>query len=177
MRRGPNLPTCCRAVVVATALATLSACDPAGSDPSPSMDGDQADPATEGLLELGAFGSARNFFAYQPGDEEEIEMGLQGGFHIFVDGRLRPEDAPSELVIQLDVTRAEDGLEVTSIRHQRKPDLADAQGWPTLPELIIFIPDPQLVEGTQVDVAVRVEALDGVLLDTVSTRLALRLAQ
>ncbi|MEM6291236.1 MAG: hypothetical protein AAGA54_08220 [Myxococcota bacterium] len=133
----------------------------------------EMNPIAEGLLELGAFGEARLFVPYVGGEEELVEMGLQGGFHIFVDGRLRPDDAPDELIVELVMTFADDGTEVTRIRHQREPDIPDADGWPTLPEMIVFIPDPASVYDRVVDIDVRAETIDGTLLDTTQTQLLL----
>ena len=71
------------------------------------------------------------------------------------------------------MTMLDDGSEVTRIRHQRVPDIPDADGWPTLPEMIIFIPDPASVYGKDVKVEVFVEALDGTLLDVLDADLFL----
>ena len=49
----------------------------------------------------------------------------------------------------------------------------DAEGWPTLPELIIFLPDPQRVQDTVVTLDASIESVDGVLLDTSSVQLRL----
>lgn len=134
---------------------------------------DEQQPVDDGVLELGFFAEARTFVPYSGGEEELVEMGLQGGFHIFVDGRLRPDASLSEVVIELAVTLAADGSEVTRIRHQRVPDIPDADGWPTLPEMIIFIPDPAVVYGQDVQLDVRVEAIDGTLLDVLDAELHL----
>lgn len=130
-------------------------------------------PVDDGLFELGLFAESRTFVAYQGGEEEVVEMGLQGGFHIFVDGRLRPDADLDEVVVEFVVTMLDDGSEVTRIRHQRAPDIPDADGWPTLPEMIIFIPDPASVYGKDVKVEVFVEALDGTLLDVLDADLFL----
>lgn len=130
-------------------------------------------PVDDGVLELGSFSETRRFIPYEGGEEEPVEMGLQGGFHVFVDGRLRPDAELSEVVVELAVTLVADGSEVTRIRHQRTPDIPDADGWPTLPEMIIFIPDPTVVDGQDVRIDVRLEAIDGTLLDVVDTQLHL----
>ncbi len=163
---------------VASAAALLGLVGTAGCD-DPSvveMDEDAAmderQPVDDGVLELGQFAEARTFVAYQPGEVERIEMGLQGGFHIFVDGRLRPDADLDEMVVELVVTLI-DGGDVTRIRHQRVPDIHDADDWPTLPEMIIFIPDPAAVEGKDVRIEASIEALDGTLIDTVETELFL----
>lgn len=113
------------------------------------------------------------FVPYAGGEQEPVEMGLQGGFHIFVDGRLRPDTELSEVVVELVVVLLADGSEVTRIRHQRTPDIPDAEGWPTLPEMIIFIPDPAVVDGQDVRIDVSVEAVDGTLLDVLDAQLFL----
>ena len=169
-----------RSRVVAFAAALFAcvgatACDDASGDEA--GDGttgtEERVPVDDGLLELGSFAEARTFVAYQGGEEEVVEMGLQGGFHIFVDGRLRPDADLDEVVVELVMTMLDDGSEVTRIRHQRVPDIPDADGWPTLPEMIIFIPDPASVYGKDVKVEVFVEALDGTLLDVLDADLFL----
>jgi len=179
MRCGTTVPH--RPRVVAAAAALFALWGLAGCDDAPPVghDDDDApveerDPVDDGVLELGHFAEARAFVPYAAGDEEHIEMGLQGGFHIFVDGRLRPDTDLDEVVIELVVTRLDDDSEVTRIRHQRTPDIPDADGWPTLPEMIIFIPEPASVTGAEVHVEAYVEALDGTLLDIVDAELALR---
>ncbi|MCR9162184.1 MAG: hypothetical protein ACE37F_29010 [Nannocystaceae bacterium] len=169
-----------RSRVVAVAAALFACMGTAGCDDTT---GDEAgegstgmevrEPVDDGVLELGLFAESRRFVAYQGGEEEVVEMGLQGGFHIFVDGRLRPDADLGEVVVELVVTRLDDGSEVTRIRHQRVPDIPDAEGWPTLPEMIIFIPDPASVYGEDVNVEVFVEALDGTLLDVLDVDLFL----
>ena len=167
-----------RVVALAAALvscASVMGCDDGSAVEETEGEGSttEMDPIAEGLLELGAFGEARVFTPYLGGEEEAVEMGLQGGFHIFVDGRLRPEDAPDELIVELVMRLADDGAEVTRIRHQREPDIPDADGWPTLPEMIVFIPDPATVCDRVVDIDVRAETTDGVLLDTTRAQLLL----
>ena len=172
-----------RGVAFAAALFALlgtgalgSGCDaeaPMGENDESTGTVDDLDPVDDGLLELGLFAEARRFVPYRSGDEEVVELGLQGGYHIFVDGRLRPDSDLDELVVELVLTLSSDGSEVTRIRHQRVPDIPDADGWPTLPEMIIFIPEPALVYGEDVRVDVLVEALDGTLLDTLSADLHL----
>lgn len=130
-------------------------------------------PVDDGVLELGSFSEGRSFIPYEGGEEESVEMGLQGGFHIFLDGRLRPDAQLSEMVVELAVTLVADGSEVTRIRHQRTPDIPDVDGWPTLPEMIIFIPDPSLVGDQDVRIDVRLEAVDGALLDVLDAQLHL----
>lgn len=177
MRPGTfRVPHRSRVVAVAAALFALQGW---GCDESPEsvMEGstgmDEQQPVDDGVVELGFFAEARTFVPYRGGEEELVEMGLQGGFHIFVDGRLRPDNELSEVIIELAVTLAADGSEVTRIRHQRTPDIPDADGWPTLPEMIIFIPDPAVVYGQDVELDVRVEAIDGTLLDVLDAELHL----
>lgn len=172
------VPQRSRVVAVAAALFAcvgMAGCDDAsGEDSAEGSTGmEQRDPVDDGLLELGLFTDSRTFVAYRAGDEEVVEMGLQGGFHIFVDGRLRPDADLGEVVVELVVTMLDDGSEVTRIRHQRVPDIPDAQGWPTLPEMIIFIPDPTAVYERDVKVEVFVEGLDGTLLDVLEADLFL----
>ena len=178
MRHGtPAVPHRQGAVVAAALLALvgLGACDdaPAGETRDDAAPLEEREPVDDGVLELGRFAQARAFIPYAPGDQEEIEMGLQGGFHIFVDGRLRPDTEVDEVVVELVVTRLDDDSEVTRIRHQRAPDIPDADGWPTLPEMIIFIPDPASVAGAEVHIEAYVEAVDGTLLDIVDAELDL----
>jgi hypothetical protein len=130
-------------------------------------------PVDDGVLELGSITEGRAFVPYEVGDQEVVAMGLQGGFHIFVDGRLRPDTDLSEVVVELVLTLVADGSEVTRIRHQRTPDIPDADGWPTLPEMIIFLPDPAVVYGQDVKLDVFVEAVDGTLLDVLDAQLFL----
>ncbi len=178
MRRGTfRLPSRSRVVAVAAALFALSGlgCEATSElgddDGSTGMDTQQ--PVDDGVLELGSFAEGRAFVPYQRGEEELVEMGLQGGFHIFVDGRLRPDIELTEVVVELAVTLLDDESEVTRIRHQRRPEIPDADGWPTLPEMIIFIPDPAIVDGQDVRIDVRLEALDGTLIDLVDAELYL----
>ncbi|MGH1348124.1 MAG: hypothetical protein ACRBN8_41595 [Nannocystales bacterium] len=178
MRRGTfDVPQRSRVVAVAAALFAMTGfgCDGEAMTPA-SEDGTGSGapvPAFDGVLELGSFSEARTFVPYEGGEEELVEQGLQGGFHIFVDGRLRPDSELTEVVVELVVTAVADGSEVTRIRHQRTPDIPDSQGWPTLPEMIIFIPDPEVVEDQDVVLDVSLEAIDGTLLDVVDTQLHL----
>ena len=172
-----------RGVAFAAALFALlgtgalgSGCDaeaPMGENDESTGTAGDLDPVDDGLLELGLFAEARRFVPYRSGDEEVVELGLQGGYHIFVDGRLRPDADLAEVVVELVVTRLDDDAEVTRIRHQRVPDIPDADGWPTLPEMIIFIPEPGQVYGLDVRVDVAVWGLDGVLLDVLDAQLHL----
>ncbi|MBV1859712.1 MAG: hypothetical protein KUG77_14965 [Nannocystaceae bacterium] len=166
-----------RVVAVAAALFALtgSGCDEGARESahSGSTGADEPVPVDVGVLELGSFSEARTFTPYAGGEEEPIEMGLQGGFHIFVDGRLRPDAELSEVVVELGVSLVADGSEVTRIRHQRTPDIPDASGWPTLPEMIIFIPDPTVVDGQDVRIDVQLETVDGELLDVLDAQLYL----
>lgn len=178
MRPGKfRVPYRLRVVAIAAALfaSTGLSCEdaPMESVDEGSTGMDEQVPADDGVLELGSFSEARTFIPYEGGEEESVEMGLQGGFHIFVDGRLRPDTELSEVVVELAVTRVADGAEVTRIRHQRTPDIPDADGWPTLPEMIIFIPDPAVVDGQDVRIDVQLEAIDGTLLDVLDTQLHL----
>lgn len=86
-------------------------------------------------------------------------MGLQGGYHIFVDGRLVGGNATGEFLVRLIVTY-DDGSELTRIEHLRQPELTDDEGNPTLPEMIIFIPDPVAAADRDVSVEVEVESDD-----------------
>lgn len=167
-----QVPSFGRVAALAVALSALVGCDEAASGGAPT-DADGEAPVDDGLLELGSFADARVFVPYAAGTEEEVEMGLQGGFHIFVDGRLRPDADLDEVIVELSVTRLSDESEVTRIRHQRTPDIPDADGWPTLPEMIVFIPDPSVVLEQDVRVDVRLEALDGTLLDVLDAELYL----
>lgn len=113
-----------------------------GSDTNDGADsGDTGDAPLP--LQLGELDSDRGFAPYRDGDEELIIRGLQGGFHIFVDGRvLGPNaDSASEYLVGLTLTY-DDGEELTRIEHLRTPELTDTENNPTLPEMIIFIPDP-----------------------------------
>ncbi len=132
---------------------------------------EEQDPTAEGLLELGTFGTDRTFAAYASDSIEEMEMGLQGGYHIFVDGRLRPTDAPPEIVIEMSVVHTDDDSLVTEIKHQRMPDIEDPEGYPTLPEMIIFIPDPDVTANRTVTLTAHAFTPDGTLLDTTEAEL------
>jgi len=174
-----GVPLRCGVVAVAAALLALAGlgCDGAEALQDAGSTGmDEPLPLNDGAVELGSFSEARVFVSYVGGEEEFVEMGLQGGFHIFVDARIRPDLELNEVVVDLAVTLEDDGAEVTQIRHQRRPDIPDADGWPTLPELIIFIPDPAIVDGQDVQIDVRIEAVDGTLLDVLDTQLHLTLA-
>lgn len=179
MRLGTSIvPSQGRVAAFAGALLALvglaSGCDDASAmEAETGTTGMDEVPVDDGLLELGWFAESRRFVPYAVGTEEEVELGLQGGYHIFVDGRLRPDADLDEVVVQLSVTLLSDGSEVTQIRHQRTPDIPDADGWPTLPEMIIFIPDPAVVEDQDVRVDVRLEAIDGTLLDVLDAELHL----
>ncbi len=147
----------------AAALAALLlgfGCD-AGPEPSlddgasmedDGVDDDAGEPAT--FLELGQIGEDREFAPYPAGRTLEIHRGLQGGYHVFVDGRLLGEPLDDECLVTLRMVYADDGTEITTIQHLRAPELTDAEGNPTLPEMIVFLPDPEAVDG----VDVRVEA-------------------
>lgn len=147
-------------------------CQSDSETPSDTLEYDEEqDPTAEGLLELGSFATDRTFASYGPGATEEMEMGLQGGFHIFVDGRLRPDDSPDEIVIEMIVVHADDDSLVTEIKHQRMPDISDPDGYPTLPEMIIFIPDPDLTANRPVALTAHAFTPDGTLLDTAEAEL------
>lgn len=160
-----------RVVLLGAALCFGCESDPS-QDPSDTLEYDEEqDPTAEGLLELGSFGTDRIFAAYGPDSIEEMEMGLQGGFHIFVDGRLRPADAPPEVVIEMTVVHSDDDSLVTEIKHQRVPDIEDPDGYPTLPEMIVFIPDPDVTANRPVRLTAHAFTPDGTLLDTAEAEL------
>ncbi|MBL4689437.1 MAG: hypothetical protein JKY37_32910 [Nannocystaceae bacterium] len=108
-------------------------------------------------VELGELSEQREFTPYADGEEEAIIMGLQAGYHIFVDGRLVGGNAKGEFLVRLIVTY-DDGSELTRIEHLRQPELTDDEGNPTLPEMIIFIPDPVAAADRDVSVDVEVES-------------------
>ena len=118
------------------------------------LDGPGAE--ARGALELGQLGERRAFAPYEPTQIVEIHQGLQGGFHIFVDGRLTGDPLDDDCLVTLRMFRMDDDSEVTTIQHLREPDLLpDADGYRTLDDLIVFIPDPAALDG----VDVRLEAM------------------
>lgn len=106
-------------------------------------------PAT--ALALGRLGAGRTFTPYEPGEIVEIHHGIQGGWHVFIDGVLEGDPLDAECLVSLRILRADDGSDVATIQHLRAPDLRrDAEGRETLEELIVFIPDPDAVDGVEV---------------------------
>lgn len=128
-----------------------------GCDAEPGEPAAEADATSRRVaLELGELGEGRTFTPYEPAQAVEIHHGPQGGFHIFVDGRLTGDPLDDDCLVTLRMFRMDDDSEVISIQHLREPDLLpDAQGNLTLDDLIVFIPDPEAVD----DVDVRVEAM------------------
>ena len=127
-------------------------CDAEPGEPGP----DEPVAEARGALELGALGEGRAFTPYEPAQVMEIHQGLQGGFHIFVDGRLTGDPLDDDCLVTLRMFRMDDDSEVTTIQHLREPDLLpDAEGYRTLDDLIVFIPDPAALDG----VDVRLEAM------------------
>ncbi|MEM9463132.1 MAG: hypothetical protein AAGF11_53815, partial [Myxococcota bacterium] len=128
-----------------------------GCDPAPGEPGSD-EPAADarGALELGQLGEGRDFVPYEPAQVVEIHQGLQGGFHIFVDGRLTGDPLDDDCLVTLRMFRMDDDSEVTTIQHLREPDLLpDLDGNRTLDDLIVFISDPAALDG----VDVRLEAM------------------
>jgi len=116
---------------------------------APSDDGSEGAGKPVAALELGEL-EGRVFTPYEAAQALEIHQGLQGGFHIFVDGRLVGDEL-DECLITLRMFRFDDGLEIATIQHLREPDLLpDNEGNRTLNDLIVFIPDPELVDGRDV---------------------------
>lgn len=110
---------------------------------------DPAAPAT--ALALGRLGAGRSFAPLEPGEVLEIHHGIQGGYHVFMDGVLEGDPLDDECLITLRIVRVDDGSEVATIQHLRAPDLRpDAEGRETLEQLIVFIPDPAAVDGAEV---------------------------
>jgi len=147
-------------------LATTLACEQA----PPDTDGDTD---RSPRIELGEIDEAGAFTRYADGTSERIIMGLQGGFHIFVDARLvDDDDQADEYVLELVLTY-DDGSPITDIEHRRAPDLTDDAGNPTFPEMIIFIDDPNDVAGRDVVLEANVTAANSVV-EGDTARLVLR---
>lgn len=141
----------------------LFGCDPAATSGSP----DEAAAA----VELGQMGSDRQFVPYRGGETVEIVQGLQGGFHVFVDGRLIREPAERvEYLLTLDLVRPDDGADVTSVEHLRVPNLrTDKEGYSTFDDLVIFIPEPEELYGYDVRIDAAIDVIDGGWNDARST--------
>ncbi|MEM7157311.1 MAG: hypothetical protein AAF799_30980 [Myxococcota bacterium] len=131
------------------------------------------EPAPETALELGELATGRIFAPYEAESPVAIEQGLQGGFHVFVDGRLVGDEIEAECLISLRMIRMDDDLEVASIDHLREPDLLqDTEGHRTFDDLIVFIPEPDTVDGRLVRIEATAE-VDGVPLEGDEVLLAL----
>ncbi len=148
-----SIPTCTRTswrvATVAALLLAGTGCDASPGDPDDDL---ALEPATQ--LRLGELDARRSFEPFAPTQTLEIHQGLQGGYHVFVDGQLRGDEL-DECLITLRMFRMDDDSEVTTIQHLREPDLLpDDEGNATLDDLIVFIPDPQALDGADV----RVEA-------------------
>lgn len=138
----------------------------AGDEPLP-------EPVPETALELGELATGRVFAPYEAEAPVAIEQGLQGGFHVFVDGRLVGDEIDAECLISLRMVRMSDDLEVATIEHLREPDLlADTDGHRTFDDLIVFIPEPDMVDGQVVRIEATAE-VDGVPLEGDEVLLAL----
>lgn len=140
------------------ALATLLLAGP-GCDAEPGASqgaGPDAGDEARTAIQLGELGDGRRFSPYDPAQTVEIHHGLQGGFHVFVDGRLIGEPLDGDCLVTLRMFRMDDDSEITTIQHLREPDLLpDDDGHRTLDDLIVFIPDPDALDGADV----RVEAM------------------
>ena len=149
MGREPSLPSL---LVLALTLACERSDGEADSAPS-----------TSSRIELGEI-QAGAFTRYAEGAEEPIIMGLQGGFHIFVDARLVEDPGADEYTIRLVLTY-DDGSPLSAIDHLRAPELTDDEGNPTFPQMIIFIDDPAAAAQRdvvlQADVEAENAAIDG----------------
>jgi hypothetical protein len=134
---------------------------------------DAAGKPTTALL-LGRLSDARAFTPYAPGEVLEIHHGPQGGHHVWMDGVLEGDVLGEACLVTLQMRRADDDSEVAIIQHLRVPDpKPDAEGRETLEELIIFVPDPDAVDGAEVIVAAELALDDGATLqgDEVLVRL------
>ncbi len=151
MGRSPTTSGRIAAAVLLCSLAAIG-CE------APQTEDDGAPPA--GRIELGELSADRTFTPYADGTEEPIILGIQGGYHIFVDGRLVGGVVSGEFLVALVVTY-DDGSELTRIEHLRSPELTDDEDNPTLPEMIIFIPDPDAAADRDVLVEATVEADGG----------------
>lgn len=116
----------------------------------------ETEPVVSSRVELGEI-QAGTFARYAEGAEEPIIMGLQGGFHIFVDARLVDDPGADAYTIRL-VLRYDDGAPLTAIDHLRAPELTDDEGNPTFPQMIIFIDDPAASAERNVVLQADVEA-------------------
>lgn len=139
--------------------------------------GGEGDDATSwlvsGSLELGVVERYR-FTAYPPDAALSVERGIQGGYHVFVGARLQTRHPPPEpFIVSLALVRTTDGVELASIRHRRELDLPDQDGFPTLPELIVFIPDPEEAYGQRARLTLELSTLGGERLDGVELELNL----
>ncbi len=112
-------------------------------------------------LELGELDQGREFSPYEPEQRVLIHQGLQGGFHVYVDGRLVGDEIDEQCLIDLRMVRLDDDLEITTIQHLREPDLLpDSRGNRTFDDMIVFIPDPALVDGQRVRIEAEIEVGD-----------------
>ncbi|MCH9682691.1 MAG: hypothetical protein K0V04_14745 [Deltaproteobacteria bacterium] len=167
------------ALVAALCAVVGLGCDAEPDDgmPEPSaMEDSGAAPEPETFLELGHLDDDRVFSRYQPGETMEIHRGIQGGYHIFVDGRLRGEPLADAGLVTMRVVYADSGEEITTIQHLREPERTDDEGNPTLPEMIVILPDPQAVDGVEVDIEATL-ALDEMPVGGDEVRLHLVLAE
>lgn len=148
----PRSRTSLGAAGLAALLLTGLGCDAEPGEPG----ADESVAQARGALELGELGEGRAFSPYEPAQTVEIHQGLQGGFHIFVDGRLTGDPLDDDCLVTLRMFRMDDDSEVTTIQHLREVDLLpDADDNPTLDDLIVFIPDPAALDGVEV----RLEAM------------------
>lgn len=127
------------------------ACEREGADA-----GNDDDAASSPRFEVGDLDVERTFTPYADGAEEPIIAGIQGGFHIFVDGRMLDDPGDDEYLVRLELTY-DDGAPLTEIEHLRAPALSDHDGNPTFPEMIIFVPGPDLGDT---DVVLRASVVD-----------------
>lgn len=124
--------------------------------------------AQSGILQLGDLDRTMGFSAFDGVPELELERGIQGGYHVFVDARLTIAESPQDPVLVTVTLTRDDGVELAQIVHERRVDVTDQDGFPTLPDLIVFVPDPEQAANRTAEVLVELSLLSEEPVDAVT---------
>lgn len=107
-------------------------------------------------------GTGRRFTALQAGATLALVSGSQGSQHVFVSLRAW-ELSPLTALVELSLTRTEDGREVSAPYKVRLPfePGTDSEAPATLESLLLVVPDPALAVGHEVRLTATVQSESG----------------
>jgi hypothetical protein len=131
----------------------------------------ETDPVAALPVELGTLDAERRFHPLEPGAEVPFDQGLQGGWHLYVDSRVQVPEPPAEpWSIVLTLWSGAEAL--ATIEHHRVPDLLpDDEGWPVATDLIVYLPEPDGLDGTACELELAITDPEGAGVATVPLRL------